>query len=85
MTNSAVQTVEKRTVFGQAASVPNTLVERSVSFALLQRLSEKSENYERAASRLELRGEIDAAKVLRRAAGRLRTLTRPANALEDAV
>ena len=38
------------------------------------RLREKYRNYERAAARLELRGEHDAAELLRRAAGRARLL-----------
>ncbi|MAW81524.1 MAG: hypothetical protein CMI63_14905 [Parvularcula sp.] len=41
---------------------------------LNQRLREKYRNYERAAARLELRGEHDAANLLRRAAGRVRLL-----------
>ncbi|GJL90603.1 MAG: hypothetical protein DHS20C04_02620 [Hyphococcus sp.] len=41
---------------------------------LSERLQEKYREYERAALRLELRGEHDAAKVLRQAAGRARLL-----------
>lgn len=41
---------------------------------LNRRLKEKYRNYERAAARLELRGEHDAAQLLRRAAGRMRLL-----------
>ncbi len=41
---------------------------------LNERLREKYRNYERAAARLELRGELDAAELLRRAAGKARLL-----------
>lgn len=43
--------------------------------ALRRRLREKIENYEREAARLDIRGQPDAAKVLRRAASNLKTLT----------
>ena len=52
------------------------LDQRCVSVMLARRITEKCHNYDRAASRLELRGEADAAKVLRRAADRLRRLNR---------
>lgn len=54
------------------------LEQRCVSTMLARRITEKCQNYDRAASRLELRGEADAARVLRRAASRLRTITRQA-------
>lgn len=43
--------------------------------ALRRRLREKVENYEREAARLDIRGQTDAARVLRRAASNLKTLT----------
>lgn len=43
--------------------------------ALRRRLAEKIENYEREAARLDIRGQADAARVLRRAAANLKTLT----------
>lgn len=57
-------------------SYGDMLDQRCVAAMLTRRLSEKRENYERAASRLELRGEADAAQVLRRAASRLQRLSR---------
>jgi hypothetical protein len=39
-----------------------------------ERLAEKYQNYEKAALRLELRGEHDAAAVLHKAAARLRLI-----------
>lgn len=52
-----------------------TLHHQRVCRTLQRRLSEKIDNYEREASRLDLRGQVDAASVLRRAAANLRTLT----------
>ena len=49
----------------------------SLAKQLSERLAEKYRNYERAALRLELRGEHDAAKLLRAAAERVKLL-RPA-------
>lgn len=43
--------------------------------ALRRRLADKIANYEREAARLDIRGQADAAKVLRRAATNLKTLT----------
>jgi hypothetical protein len=54
---------------GIAAAPKQSLVDQ-----LNERLQEKYREYERAALRLELRGEHAAAKVLRQAAGRARLL-----------
>ena len=81
MTKSALQkannmSVDEQSVFGTECSYQNMLEQKYVAAMLSRRLSEKHESYDRAASRLELRGEADAAQVLRRAASRLRTITR---------
>lgn len=47
---------------------------KSLADQLNERLMEKYRGYERAAARLELRGEHDAAKVLRQAASKARLL-----------
>ena len=68
--------VQRNSVFGTGTYYRDMLDERCVSMMLARRITEKCQNYDRAASRLELRGEADAAKVLRRAAERLRRLNR---------
>lgn len=70
--------VQGNSVFGRDTSYQDMLEQRCVSTMLARRITEKCQNYDRAASRLELRGEADAARVLRRAASRLRTITRQA-------
>lgn len=55
-------------------SVPAPKPKQTLVDQLNERLQEKYREYERAALRLELRGEHDAAKVLRQAAGRARLL-----------
>lgn len=57
----------------------------SLAEQLSERLAEKYRNYERAAARLELRGETDAAKVLRRAAGRLRLIRNTGAVQEECI
>ncbi|MHA7870964.1 MAG: hypothetical protein ACX939_01300 [Hyphococcus sp.] len=80
MTNATVQ----KTVFpiarrapGRRAAQParRTIEMRTTAEVLSLRLEEKRLNYERAAMRLQLRGETDAADVLRRAADRIHRLT----------
>lgn len=62
-----------------------SLDQRRVTRALQRRLAEKIDNYEREATKLDIRGQFDAAKVLRRAATNLRSLTNgPAGAVEAA-
>ena len=60
---------------GGGLTLHRTLNHQRVCRTLQRRLSEKIDNYEREASRLDLRGQVDAASVLRRAAANLRTLT----------
>ena len=49
---------------------------RRIRRILQERLSEKIDNYEREAAKLAVRGNEDAAQVLRRAAANLRSITR---------
>jgi len=62
--------------FGRERSTTNRLEDQMIRRALARRLSEKIKNYEKAAARLAMRGEDDAADALQRAAGRLRTITK---------
>lgn len=50
--------------------------QQTVNRALDKRLREKIVNYDREATKLELRGQADAADVLRKAADKLRTIMR---------
>ncbi|WP_425410498.1 hypothetical protein [Hyphococcus sp.] len=70
-------------LFGTADTPATPRRGQSLAEQLSQRLSEKYTNYERAAARLELRGEHDAAIVLRRAAGRLRLIRNGDKAASD--
>ncbi len=66
-------------LFGEGVA-PGPKGTASLADELNRRLKEKYRNYERAALRLELRGDYDSAQVLRRAASRARLLrNRPAN------
>jgi len=66
-------------LFGTAAA-PVRDRDAALADELHRRLREKYRNYERAAARLELRGEHDAADLLRKAASRARRLKNmPAN------
>ncbi len=58
----------------EGASHQTAVQGQELADQLNERLREKYRNYERAAARLELRGELDAAELLRRAAGRARLL-----------
>ena len=70
-----VDTQKDAAVFGRANDRSANLEAQRVRRILQRRLNEKIRNYDRIASRLELRGEKDAAEVLQRAAGQLRALT----------
>ncbi len=65
----------QRPHFGQSPDASQSLEAQRVRRMLHRRLCEKIRNYERIASRLEMRGENDAATVLTRAAGQLRAIT----------
>ncbi len=66
-------------LFGTALA-PAQRQKPDLTAQLNERLREKYRSYERSAARLEIRGEHDAAQLLRRAAGRARLLrNRPAN------
>lgn len=60
--------------FGRNRSRCGSLEQLQVRKALASRLDDKAAGYERAAARLELRGDEDAAKVLFKAADQLRGL-----------
>jgi len=61
--------------FGQETLAADKLEDMRVKRMLARRLAEKAKNYERAAAKLEIRGDGDAAEVLHRAADRLRHIT----------
>ncbi len=61
--------------FGQEMLIADKLEDMRVKRVLARRLAEKAKNYERAAAKLEIRGDGDAAEVLLRAADRLRHIT----------
>ncbi len=68
--------------FGQETLAADKLEDMRVKRVLARRLAEKAKNYERAAAKLEIRGDGDAAEVLQRAADRLRHITaKPAKEL----
>jgi hypothetical protein len=68
--------------FGQETLAADRLEDMRVKRVLARRLAEKARNYERAAAKLEIRGDGDAAEVLHRAADRLRHITaKPAKEL----
>lgn len=62
--------------FGRDRSSADMLQDKMIRRALARRLNEKIRNYEKAAVKLEMRGEDDAAGALHRAANRLRAVTR---------
>ncbi|WP_428407277.1 hypothetical protein [Hyphococcus sp.] len=77
MTQVTVLRSGGKPLFGEAvpSEAPRQILEgQALAYKLNERLREKYRNYERAALRLEIRGEYDAATVLRRAAGRVRLL-----------
>ena len=61
--------------FGRSHNTAANLEAQLVRRTLHRRLCERIKNYERIASRLEMRGEKDAATVLSRAANQLRAIT----------
>lgn len=65
----------QRTAFGVSAETADNLEAQMIRRVLHKRQCEKIKSFERIASRLEMRGEKDAAIVLMRAAGRLRAIT----------
>ena len=70
----AVQKNRKNTPYGQAQPKRAAIGEKDVVRILSNRLEQKYLNYESIATRLEFKGETDAAQVLRRAAARLRLI-----------
>lgn len=76
MSNTPLTSLRRAHSFGR--SNPAALAhETAAAASLLQRrLQEKIDSYEREARRLTLRGQLDAAKVLERAALRLKTIRR---------
>lgn len=74
MAHSNSSRLQKPALFGSPQLPAQHLDDTRLALQLSERLAEKYRNYERAAARLEMRGETDAAKVLRRAAGRLRLI-----------
>ncbi|MEZ5893585.1 MAG: hypothetical protein R3C58_10670 [Parvularculaceae bacterium] len=81
MARSLSPALAERPLFGQAEPTGPSAVEQELARRLNERLTEKGENYDRAAARLEMRGEHDAAKVLRQASARLKALTSNAKAV----
>lgn len=66
---------EQQPRFGRSLDATANLEAQRVRRMLQRRLFERIKNYERIASRLEMRGEKDAATVLSRAADQLRAIT----------
>lgn len=70
--------MQNPTQFGRAPdhteNRSSTIQRQQLHRALARRLDDKVNNYERAAARLELRGELDAAKALTDSAQKLRSL-----------
>ncbi len=73
--NSATCLTRTADTFGRERTSMDMLEQRLAAKALTRRLGEKIKNYEKAAAKLELRGEADAADALHRAADRLRQIT----------
>ncbi|WDI32774.1 hypothetical protein PUV54_06135 [Hyphococcus flavus] len=75
---------ERKTLFGAAETPKPVKKPVTLQEQISDRLVEKYQNYERAAMRLDLRGEHDAAEVLKKAAARLRLIRNTgADAEED--
>ena len=66
---------EQRSAFGLNTERADCLEAQMIRRVVQRRQGEKIRSFERIASRLEMRGEKDAATVLMRAAGRLRAIT----------
>lgn len=74
MAQSSLFPLRKQALFGASETRAPSHDDIHLADRLSARLAEKYRNYERAAARLEMTGETDAAKVLRQAAGRLRLI-----------
>lgn len=61
---------------GSRLALRQSIGQQTINRALDKRLREKIINYDREATKLELRGQNDAADVLRKAADKLRTIMR---------
>ena len=81
MALSSPSPLHKPALFGASATEALSRDDIRLTDQLSARLAEKYRSYERAAARLEKTGEVDAAKVLRQAASRLRFI-RNADPLE---
>ncbi len=75
MNDSKLAATPQQQTFGQETLAADKLEDMRVKRMLTRRLREKVKNYERAAAKLEIRGDGDAAAVLQRAADRLRHIT----------
>ena len=73
--NELNRTTMATKAFGQDQSTQENLENLIIKRQLEKRLSEKIKNYERAAAKLEIRGDDDSAGVLNKAAKRLRNIT----------
>ncbi len=67
-------TATRKVLFGTPDAPKTPQYGTTLAEQVSERLAEKHRNYERAATRLELRGEHDAADVLHKAAARLRLI-----------
>ncbi len=65
----------QQAAFGRNTETTDNLEAQMIKRVLRRRQCEKIRSYERIASRLEMRGEKDAAGVLLRAAKQLRSIT----------
>lgn len=66
---------EQRRAFGRDTSASDTIETQMIRKVLQRRQGAKIRNFERIAARLQMRGEKDAATVLKRAAERLRAIS----------
>lgn len=74
LTNSLVSK-QQRSAFGVQSDAADNLEAQMIRKVLHRRQCEKIKSFEQIASRLEMRGEKDAAIVLMRAASKLRAIT----------
>ncbi len=72
--NTAHKMAMTTKTFGQDRSAAENLESLIIKRQLERRLNEKIKNYERAAAKLEIRGDDDSACVLHKAADRLRSI-----------
>ena len=85
MVQSTRHLLQHGALFGPGETPVKHTPKADLATQLSDRLVEKYRNYERAAARLELRGESDAAEVLRKAAARLRKIRNNPDSGEDQV